>query len=281
MEAHDSITNKKLSGQVALVTGGGRGLGREVAKALAAAGISVAICARSTDPVNQTAALIDQAGGRALAFSVDVTDQNAVESMISRIQQTLGPIDLLVNNAAVVSPIAPVWEVDPDQWWRLMDINLRGPFICARSVLPGMIERRQGRIINVSSGAGMETVANWTAYITSKAALIKLSEVMAAETRAYGISVFSIDPGPVLTSMTEHVMRSEEGKRWMPEFRRIFDEGRDVPPDRVAALTLFIASGQADALSGCYISVSHDIREMVRQADLIRKSEQYTLRLNL
>ena len=254
MEPDDVIKTENLSGQVVLITGGGRGLGREMAQGLAAAGMAVGICARSADQIVETASLIEQAGGRALAFTVDVTDQYAVEQMVSRVQQAFGPIDLLINNAAIVNPIGPVWGVNPDEWWRLMEINLRGPFLGARSVLSGMIERRRGRIVNVSSGAGMEAVPNWTAYITSKAALIKLSEVMAAETKALGISVLSIDPGPVLTAMTEHVMQSEEGKRWMPDFRRIFDEGRDVPPDQVVELTLFIASGQADVLSGCYIS---------------------------
>ncbi|MCC7450665.1 MAG: SDR family oxidoreductase [Anaerolineae bacterium] len=275
------IGQTSLVNQVALITGSGRGLGRAVALALAAAGMRVAILARSTDEVAETATLIRQAGGQVLSFTMDVTDQPAVEQMIKTVEHNLGPIDLLINNAAVVHPLGPVWSVDPDEWWQSMNINLRGPFLCTRSVLPGMIARHKGRIINVSSGAGMETVPNWSAYITSKAALIRLTELIAAETKAYGITVLAIDPGPVRTAMTVYVMESDEGQQWMPQFRRIFDEKRDVTPERVVELVLFIASGQADPLSGRYFSVTHNLPKLVKDAASIIENEQYTLRLRL
>ena len=128
-----------LSGQVMIVTGGGRGIGRVVAQALAHAGAAVAVIARSTDQLAETVNLIQEAGGRAVAFAGDVTDAGAVQQMVADVGDRLGPVDLLVNNAGVSGPVGPAWEVDAEEWWRCMDVNLRGPYLCARAVLPGMV----------------------------------------------------------------------------------------------------------------------------------------------
>src|SRR5258708_5450461 len=139
-----------LTGQVAIVTGGGSGIGRAIALAVAAAGATVAVVDRAT---GDTAAAIEAAGGRAVAKTVDVTDQRAVEQMVREVEQQFGDITLLVNNAGIATEsLGPTWEVDPEWWWRTMEVNVRGQFLCARSVLPGMVRRRQGRIVNMSSG---------------------------------------------------------------------------------------------------------------------------------
>ena len=120
-----------LSGQVALVTGGGRGIGRAMALALAKAGAAVAVAARTEEQLAETVALVEQASGRATAVTADVTDQQAVDRMASEVEQQLGPVDLLVNNAGAGDPGGPIWEVDPDRWWRVLDVNIRGPFLCS------------------------------------------------------------------------------------------------------------------------------------------------------
>ena len=143
-----------LTGQVALVTGGGRGLGPVIARELVAAGTAVAVMARSKDQLANTVAIIAAAGGRATAVQADVTDAAAVDAAVQQAERSLGPVDLLVNNAAQLRALGEVWQVDPEEWWRDVEVNLRGPFLCARAVLPGMLARQRGRIVNVTSGAG-------------------------------------------------------------------------------------------------------------------------------
>jgi NAD(P)-dependent dehydrogenase (short-subunit alcohol dehydrogenase family) len=176
----------RLDGQVALVTGAGRGIGRAMALALSEAGAAVAVCARSEDEVGGLAREIADRGRRALAVRCDVTRRREVESMIAKVEAAAGPVDVLVSNAAQAGPIGPVAATDPDQWWRTLEVNLRGPLYCARAVLPGMLSRRRGRIVNVSSGAGFAAWPMLSAYVVSKAALFRLSENLAAETRGHG-----------------------------------------------------------------------------------------------
>jgi NAD(P)-dependent dehydrogenase (short-subunit alcohol dehydrogenase family) len=274
------MSTGELAGQVAIVTGGGRGLGCSMAQALASAGASVAVVARSGDQLAETVALIEKTGGRAMGFRVDVTDFPAVQQMADQVEQDLGEVDLLVNNAAILGPPAgPIWEVDPEQWWRCLAINLRGPFLCARAVLPGMIVRRRGRIINVSSDAGLRPNPYGSAYGISKTALVRFSESLAAETEEHGIRVFAIDPGTVRTAMTESLLQSPAAQKWMPWFREIFEKGQDVLPERAAQLVLFLALGRADALSGSFISVCDNVAHLLAQAAQIKQKNLYTLRL--
>jgi NAD(P)-dependent dehydrogenase (short-subunit alcohol dehydrogenase family) len=276
----DFHQNIDLSDQIAIVTGGGRGLGRVYAEALARAGAAVAVVARSADQLAETVTLIEGAGGQASAHPADVTDRLAVEQLVDTVEQQLGAVDLLVNNAGIAGPgNGPIWEADVDGWWRCMDVNLRGPFLCARSVLPSMIARRRGRIINVSSGAGLHPMRNMSPYVVSKTALIRLTENLAVETEEYGISVFAIHPGTVRTPMWETALVSPDAMRWMPWARNIFEKERDNPPELAAQLVLLLASGEADALSGCFISIHDDVAQMVSRADEIKANELHTLRL--
>ena len=272
-----------LGGQVAIVTGGGRGIGRAMAQALANAGAAVAVVARSPDQLAETVALIEGAGGRGIAITADVTDQQAVAKMVNEVEQQLGPVDLLVNNAGVLGPAGPTWEVDGDEWWRCVDVNLRGPFLCSRAVLPGMVARHSGRIITTASGAGTEPWPYGAAYAIAKGAAISFSENLAAETKEHGISVFSIHPGFVRTAMTEGAAASPDQEKWCDGmFRTSLAEGYPfecVLPEHAAKLVTFLASGRADALSGRYVSVDDDVAEMVSRAEEIQEGELYALRL--
>ena len=180
--------------RTALITGGGRGLGRAIALALAQAGSQVAITARSEAELAQTAELIRQSGGRALALPADVTDHNAIAAVVAATESQLGPIDLLINNAGSFRALGPAAAVDPEEWWREVEINLRGPFVCAHAALPGMIARRRGRIINIVSAAGLQAIETVSAYGISKTALIRFTETLAAETQPYGIAVLAAHP---------------------------------------------------------------------------------------
>jgi NAD(P)-dependent dehydrogenase (short-subunit alcohol dehydrogenase family) len=262
---------------VAVVTGGGRGLGRAFAQTLAAAGHAVAVIARSTDELAETVASIE--AGRSHAFTADVTDADAVGAAFAGIEQSLGPIDLLVNNAGVIGPLGPFADSAIDDWWRTIEVNLRGQILCAHQVLPGMIARRSGRIINIASGGGATMLPYLSAYVTSKAALIRFAECLAAETRQHGIAVFAMGPGTVRTQMSEYSLNSPEGRRWLPWFRDIFTEGRDLPPERPAELLLTLASGRADALSGCFLQPSDDLDRVIEAAADVERQKLYSMQV--
>jgi len=192
-----------LSGQIALVTGASRGIGRGIAIALAKAGMSVAVTARTEGDLAETARLIEGAGGTSVAYPADITDLTSLEQLVADTEQQLGSIDLLVNNAGLPGTPGPDWLNDHNEWWRVMETNIRGPFLMARAVVPRMIERRQGRIVNVSSSSAYLSSPNMSSYTASKAALTNWSRSLAEATQEYGISVFAYCPGLVLTEMTE------------------------------------------------------------------------------
>ncbi|HEX5386571.1 MAG TPA: SDR family oxidoreductase [Gemmatimonadales bacterium] len=278
--AHNPAAERPdLTGQVAVVTGGGRGLGRAFATALAAAGAAVAVAARSAAELEATVSDIERAGGRALAHATDVTDASAVAALMDRVEASFGPITLLVNNAGAPSPLGPLAENEADAWWRCVEVNLRGPMLCMREVLPRMIARRRGRIVNIASGAGTRGLPYFSAYATSKAALIRLTEIAAVENAPHGVAVFAIEPGTVRTAMAEHVLESPDGRRWMPWFREIFESGRDVTPERAAELVVFLASGQGDALAGRLVSRADDPAALARSAEDIVRRDLLVLRL--
>jgi len=273
------VHTDELRGCTALVTGGGRGLGRAFATALAKAGAAVAIAARSRDQLVQTETLIRDHGGAAVSVAADVSDPDSVRAMMMQVENALGPVDLLVNNAGTGGPFGPTWEADAEEWWSCLEINLRSAVLCCHAVLPSMIARGRGRIINVASGAGAAPIAYMSAYVTSKAALIHFTETLAAETRPHGIAVFSIHPGTVRTSLSEDLMGSAKGRRWLPWFQSIFERGQDVSPDAASRLVLFLASGAADRLSGRFFTVQEDPAEVVRRAGEVESDDLYVLRL--
>jgi NAD(P)-dependent dehydrogenase (short-subunit alcohol dehydrogenase family) len=279
VNSSDTRQETDLGGQVAIVTGGGRGIGRAIALALARVGAAVAVVARSSDQLAETVSLIEGAGERAISFPADVTDEQATDQMADDVKRQLGPVDLLVNNAGIIGPIGPVWEADADEWWECIVVNLRGPFLCARAVLPHMVARHSGRIINVSSGGGLGA-SPYGSYGISKCALTRFSENLAVETKEHGISVFAIHPTFVRTAMTEGAAELPGDDKWLGGlFRRNLAEERGAPPERAAELVLLLASGRADALSGRFISVRYDLADMIARSEAIRENDLYTLRL--
>lgn len=268
-----------FSGQVAIVTGGGRGLGREMAQALAAAHAAVAVVARSQAEIDETVDLIVRSGGNARAICADVTDAAAVERMARQVEQELGEVSLLVNNAGIVGTPVPIWEADPDEWRRVIDVNLHGAFLCARFVLPSMIQRKQGRIINISSGAGAYPVAYGHSYSVAKTALARFSECVALDTKDYGISVFTIDPGLVLTAMLNYLVESEAGQTYMPWAREAVLAGQNHAARLPADLVMLLASGKADSLTGRFIGVFDGIDMLLNNTEQIVRDDLYTLRL--
>ena len=247
-----------LHGRVALVTGGGRGIGRNVAIELAGAGMKVAVSARSKDEIEETAA---EVGG--IAIQCDVSDRAQVERMVAETEEKLGPIDLLVANAGTAPDEDKAWEMEPSDWWRTFEVNVLGVYLCCRAVIPGMLERGSGRIVNVASGAAYLPGSSSTAYSASKAAVHRFSETLANQL-AGRIPVFSISPGLVRTRMTD-------------EFG---DNAPWTPPELAPRLVHALASGRFDALAGRYLHAEHDeIDDLERRADEIVENDLNAIRL--
>jgi 3-oxoacyl-[acyl-carrier protein] reductase len=241
------VSSAELAGKVALVTGGGRGIGANIARELSSAGMRVAVAARTREQIEEVAA---EVGG--LSIQLDVTDGEAVAAAVARTEAELGAIDLLVNDAGVQIDDLPLWESDPDEWWRVFDVNVRGPYLTCRVVGQAMANRGEGRIVNVTSGmAWLEVDSRPDAsavYAASKAALHRFSEVLAVHLRPHGVSVFSIDPGLVRTSMTADFP----------------DDAPWAPPEAAPQLIRAIAAGELDALSGRFLHAVLDPPEELK-----------------
>ena len=230
---------------MALVTGGGRGIGEWIARELAASGMRVAVTGRTTEQVEAVAGDID-----GLALTGDVARQADVERWVARTEAELGPIDLLVANAGIGVTEDSAWEIDPDEWWRVQEVNVLGVFRTCRAAIPGMIERGAGRIVITGSGASYLPGASATAYTTSKAAVCRFGETLAAQLQPHGVTVFVISPGLVRTEMTEG--RFPEDAPW-------------TPPECAPRLVAALATGRFDALAGRYLHAEHDPPDELEQ----------------
>ena len=245
---------------VALVTGGSRGLGRAAARALTSSGWQVAVTGRGAGALDEVVA----SGDAALALPGDGTDRASVSEAVRRTQDELGPVDLLVANAGSFAAGGRLWETDPDLWWRDVEVNLRGPALALHAVLPAMVERGSGRVVVLGSGMGAVPTAGASAYSTSKAAVLRLVDTVAAELAGTGVVVLAVSPGMVPTDMT----------RGFPEgFLQVRPELRDPAPDAwreagaFTGLLLRIASGQLDPLHGRFVHVRDDVEALLAAAE--------------
>jgi NAD(P)-dependent dehydrogenase (short-subunit alcohol dehydrogenase family) len=254
-----SQPSDRLDGQIALVTGGGRGIGAGIARELAAAGARVAVAARTRAQVEEIA---QEIGG--LAIDVDVTDRAAVERMVTEVEKELGPIDLLCANAGVANGSGPLQESDPDEWWNVFEVNVLGVYLCCRAVLPVMLERGSGRVVITGSGAGYLPGSTNTAYSASKAAVNRFAETLAESLRETPVRVFLFSPGLVKTEMTSGF---SEDAPW-------------TPPELAPRLVHVLASGRADVLAGRYLHAEHDdIEELIGRGEEINRDDLNAIRL--
>ena len=268
----------RLDGQVALVTGGGRGIGRAIGEALAAAGARVALAARSGDELAEAVGAVEAAGGVARGWRLDVTDLGAVAGVVAEAEAALGPVTLLVNNAGTAQEPGPLWEADPGDWWRDLEVHVRGAFNCCRAVLPGMVERRRGRVVNIGSLIGARDEPYVTAYACAKAAFFRLTGTLAAETAGHGISVLCVSPGLVRTRMVEASLLGGAGRRWRPQITAVPPE-EYTPAQRTGDLLVRVAAGDADPLSGRFLHAEDDLDELLADAGRVAAEDLLTLRL--
>ncbi|UKJ64573.1 SDR family oxidoreductase [Cellulosimicrobium cellulans] len=242
--------------RTALVTGASRGIGRAIAVGLAAAGLDVALLARDADRLAGVAdeiAELDESAGRAVVVTADVTDAAAVTAAVAEAEAALGGVDLLVNNAGRVDAEVPLWEADADEWWAIVETNVRGPFLLARTVVPGMLARGGGRVVDLNSGAGSHDMDGASAYNASKTALLRLGANLHRSGHARGLRTFEVSPGVVQTDMTASMAMHEGRTEW-------------TPVERTVEMVVAIARGELDAFSGAFVRVTHDSPESLRAA---------------
>ena len=271
----------KLAGEVAVVTGAGRGIGRAIAEAHAREGAKVALLARTAKEIDAVAKTIAAEGGVASAFAVDVVDLDSVTTAIAAIERDLGTVSLLVNNAGAFAAIGPIWEVDPDAWWRDIEVNVRGTFNCCRAAIPGMMARGRGRIINMTGGGTAASFPNGSGYATSKAGLLRFTECVSDTLAGSGVLAFAMDPGLVRTAMTQHQLVSDAGKSYLPNIPLLFEAGINVPPTLAARLSVEIGSGRFDKLAGRMLMAARGDLDLDASAiDQIVTTDLRSLRVN-
>lgn len=240
-----------LEDKVAVVTGAGRGIGREIALAFAGAGADVVLASRTEQALHETRASIEQLGREGLVVPTDISQPSDVRELADRTLDRFGPVDVLVNNSGVTGVSAPLWEIEPPDWQATFDVNVTGTYLCCRAFLPSMIERRSGSLIVIGSMTGKRPLWGRSPYAASKMALVGMVRTLAAEIGGYGVRVNLISPGAVEGERIEWVVRQQaEGRGISVEEARLelanaAPLGRFVPPGDVASVAVFLASEQA------------------------------------
>jgi 3-hydroxybutyrate dehydrogenase len=249
-----------LNDTTAFVTGGGRGIGRAIALALSGAGARVVVTDRTETGAADVAAQVVERGGRALAVRCDVTDPAAVAAAVARARDDFGPVDVLVNNAGFAES-APITALDENLWNQTLAVNLTGTYLCTRAVLPDMLARRRGRIINIASTAGRVGYRYVAAYCAAKHGVVGFTKAVALEVAAKGITVNAVCPGYADTPMTEASIKriAEKTGRSVAEARKALEavspQQRLFQPEEIAALVVFLAGDEARGITGQAINI--------------------------
>jgi NAD(P)-dependent dehydrogenase (short-subunit alcohol dehydrogenase family) len=236
----------KLKDKIAIVTGGGRGIGRAIALLYAEHGAKVAVSARSADQVERVVEEIKSAGGEAIGMTCDVAVEEDCKRMVERTAEEFGGVDILVNNAGITMS-APLVVSDSEEWKRVIDINLLGTYYCSKAVAPILISRGWGRIINMASRSGKIGHPFLTAYVASKHAVVGFTKALSEELVAFKITVNAICPGVVETDMIPDVIREQVGDKI-------------IKADQIADLTLFLGSDDSSAITGEAINIFGDTK---------------------
>lgn len=256
------MTGPLLDGAVAVVTGAGTGIGREISLRLATDGADVVLTGRSPGPMEEVAEQVRAAGRRALVVRLDLREPASVEAAAKEVQEAFGRVDVLVNNSGVGGPSAPLWEVEPEEWEETFRVNVTGTFLVCRAFLPGMVRRGSGSVVVIGSMTGKRPLINRTPYAASKTALIGLVRTLAWETGAHGIRVNLVSPGPVEGQRIQWVLEQQAKARGIT-FEQATDDftsgsplKRLVPPSDVADAVAYLASSRSASVTGEDLNVS-------------------------
>ncbi len=276
--ADGDTAQRRLEGRVALITGGGRGIGRAIARACAAEGARLAVVARTAAELEETARLVEQeSGAEAITLAADVSNRQQVEAAVAQTLGHYGAIDVLVNNAGNIGPVNALWNCDPDDWARTVAVHLMGVFYGCHAVLPAMLERGRGRIVNMSGVGG----PNASAYDAAKTAIVNLTENLALELKDTPITVNAISPGSIHTRMWEETRDLSLAIGDMATYRRGVQvtSGQGASIERAAELAVFLGSDDCGTLSGRLIRAFADrFEDFPARVDEIMASEAYQLR---
>lgn len=247
-----------LTGKTAVVTGASRGIGAEVARALAKAGVNVVLAARSSGKIGRLAEEITANGGQAHAVTCDVADYTQITQVVETAEYAFGPVDILVNNAGVIEPIAMLADSDPAAWAMALDINVKGVYFGTRAVLPGMIGRGQGHIITIGSGAAHAPLDGWSHYCASKSAALMLTRSTDEEARADGVIAINLSPGTVATEMQVAIKASGINRV------SALDPSAHIPADWPARAVVWLCGPDGHEFAGKEVSLRDpDIRRAV------------------
>lgn len=248
MGTPESKENLPLEGKVAIITGGGTGIGRAIALEFAGAGADVVITGRRLGPLEKVAAEVKDLGGRSLAVQTDISNKSEVESLATKTISEFDDIDVLVNNAAIYSR-TPILETNEDEWDEIIAINLKGCYLCCQAISKEMIKRKKGAIINIASTGGISTCGgkSMSVYGIAKAGVIRMAKGLAWELGKYNIRINTIAPGPVKTEMLRHLLENAELLKQEESVRPL---GRLVEPGEIATIALFLATEASRSMTG-------------------------------
>ena len=271
----------KLDGQIAIVTGAGRGIGRAIALAYAREGAKLTLAARSESELQEVVRSASELGADAIAVPTDVTKPEDTERLASRTMDQFGRIDVLVNNAGISGPMGSLQDNDVADWINTINVNLTGTFLVCRAVIPVMLSQTAGKIINLSGAGATNAWSNMSAYCSSKVAVVRLTEVLAQELDGKGITVNALGPGSVHTSMWDKMTEQagEVGADFIHELGLRVTSGGGASIDECAELAVWLASGESGALTGRLISAAtDDFRSLPLRIEEIMAGDAYTLR---
>ena len=271
----------KLDGRVAVITGAGRGIGRAIALAYAREGAKLALAARGEAELADAVDAVTELGAEAIAVPTDVTRQEDTERLAQRVVARFGRIDVLVNNAGMSGPVGPLQGNDIADWVNTVNVNLTGTFLVCRAVIPVMLEQAGGKIINLSGAGATNAWSNMSAYCSSKAAVVRLTEVLAQELDGQGVTVNALGPGSVHTSMWDKMTEqaAEAGADFIHQLGLRVTSGGGASIDECAELAVWLASEDSGSLTGRLISAAtDDFRGLPPRIEEIMAGDAYTLR---
>jgi 3-oxoacyl-[acyl-carrier protein] reductase len=275
------MMTQPLSGRTTIVTGGNRGLGLEIARAYAEAGASVMITGRDAVALHEAAEALRSTGAGVEAVCADVSITEDCARVVQRAEERFGPVTVLVNNAGVYGPMGPIEDMDWDEWTRAIEINLYGPVLMSRAVLPGMRARGYGKIVNLSGGGATAPLPRISAYAAAKAAIVRLTETFAEELRDAGVDVNAIAPGALNTRMLDEVLAAGPAAVGKAFYAKAVDQRESGGADlqRGAALAVFLGSPASDGISGRLLSALwDDWVSLPERRESIMAGDVYTLR---
>ena len=246
-----TIPSLSLEGKVAIVTGGSRGIGRVIALGFAEAGANVVVCSRTLTDLEKVAEEIEALGRRSLAVETNIAVKSEVDNLVEKTLEKFGTIDILVNNAAM-NIMRPLTELREDGWDKVMNVGLKGYYLCSQAVAKVLIEKKSGNIINISSGAAVKAAPMLGAYSISKAGVVMLTQLLAADLARYNIRVNAIGPGMVKTGFSQPMWGN-------PDMLKVMESqiplGRLAEPEEIMAVALFLASDASSYITGQTIYV--------------------------